>query len=315
ATYTWSGPDGFSSTQQNPTVTMPGTYSVAVMFANGCRNGAVVMVTRDECEKKCPELITNCPADITVDCAADYSPEALGGMPTFRTTIQTPDNKCAPVKNHGWWDETLSACPFVVRRTFWAVSMDGEVDFCEQLITVVDETGPIIMGIPESDGTVLCRDLAYHHLPTVWAFDECTETAMYATHSSVQHGDESDGSYSVIHTWTATDYCGNTSTANWTLFVNCAPNGGSCQKMNVSASPNPFRNECVIALEAKESGTAVVTITDMQGRIITEAYNGPVHMGETKRITFSPDRVGTGAFLYRVQMNGEQTHGRLMHQP
>jgi hypothetical protein len=314
-TYSWTGPNGYAGVDQYPEVAEPGIYVVVVTTANGCSGSTSVVVTREDCgEKECPALITNCPADITVDCAADYSPEGLGGMPTFRTEVDGGDKKCMPVKNHGWWDETLSACPFVIRRTFWAVDLSGDVAFCEQTITVVDETGPVIMGIPEVDGITYCDELEYYHLPTVWAFDECTESAMEATVSSVQNGDEKDGAYSITYTWTATDYCGNSSAATWTLFVQCGKPGQG-KKLEVSASPNPFRNECVISLQAKETGTAVVTITDMQGRWISEAYNGPVYAGETTRVVFSPEKVGTGAFLYHVRMDGEQTHGRLMHQP
>lgn len=47
--YFWSGPGGFSNTSQNPTITnaqsaASGTYSVKVTDANGCRNGANVVV-------------------------------------------------------------------------------------------------------------------------------------------------------------------------------------------------------------------------------------------------------------------------------
>jgi gliding motility-associated-like protein len=48
--YVWSGPDNFSSTQQNPNITnsaanMSGTYSVIVVDANGCVNKGTAQVT------------------------------------------------------------------------------------------------------------------------------------------------------------------------------------------------------------------------------------------------------------------------------
>ncbi|GIV42683.1 MAG: hypothetical protein KatS3mg034_1993 [Vicingaceae bacterium] len=50
ATYSWSGPNGFTSTQQNPsitnaTTTASGTYTVTVTGANGCSNSGSVSVT------------------------------------------------------------------------------------------------------------------------------------------------------------------------------------------------------------------------------------------------------------------------------
>jgi hypothetical protein len=38
ATWQWTGPGGFTSTQQNPTVTVPGNYSVVATAPNGCSN-------------------------------------------------------------------------------------------------------------------------------------------------------------------------------------------------------------------------------------------------------------------------------------
>lgn len=42
--FAWSGPGGFTSTQQNPTVTLPGTYTLTVTAPNGCTNTASAVV-------------------------------------------------------------------------------------------------------------------------------------------------------------------------------------------------------------------------------------------------------------------------------
>lgn len=48
ASFAWSGPSGFSSTVQNPEVTLPGTYTVTVTNgANGCTNTAVATVNQN----------------------------------------------------------------------------------------------------------------------------------------------------------------------------------------------------------------------------------------------------------------------------
>jgi hypothetical protein len=47
-TFTWSGPGGFSSSQQNPTVNAPGIYTVVVRDGNtGCTNSAIAVVQAD----------------------------------------------------------------------------------------------------------------------------------------------------------------------------------------------------------------------------------------------------------------------------
>ncbi|MCC6578587.1 MAG: SBBP repeat-containing protein, partial [Flavobacteriales bacterium] len=45
--YSWSGPGGFSSTDQNPTVCVPGTYTLVVTGTNGCTSTATAEVLED----------------------------------------------------------------------------------------------------------------------------------------------------------------------------------------------------------------------------------------------------------------------------
>ncbi len=45
ATFIWTGPDGFTSSLQNPTVTLPGTYVLMVSAPNGCTSTATAVVT------------------------------------------------------------------------------------------------------------------------------------------------------------------------------------------------------------------------------------------------------------------------------
>lgn len=52
-TYLWTGPGTFSSSQQNPTVTAVGTYTVVVTAKNGCTNSISVEVAPD---KNAPQI-------------------------------------------------------------------------------------------------------------------------------------------------------------------------------------------------------------------------------------------------------------------
>ena len=47
STYSWTGPGGFSSAAQNPSVMEPGTYTVTATAANGCSSQLAVMVIED----------------------------------------------------------------------------------------------------------------------------------------------------------------------------------------------------------------------------------------------------------------------------
>ena len=45
--FSWTGPNGFTSNDENPTVTMPGIYTLVVSGSNGCSSSATVDVTGD----------------------------------------------------------------------------------------------------------------------------------------------------------------------------------------------------------------------------------------------------------------------------
>ena len=46
-TYSWTGPGGFSSTEQSPTVPNPGMYTVVASGTNGCTSTATTIITED----------------------------------------------------------------------------------------------------------------------------------------------------------------------------------------------------------------------------------------------------------------------------
>ncbi|MBL0046066.1 MAG: hypothetical protein IPP33_17245 [Flavobacteriales bacterium] len=47
-TFSWSGPNGFTSTQQNPVVGTAGTYVLTVTGSNGCSSTAQAIVEQDD---------------------------------------------------------------------------------------------------------------------------------------------------------------------------------------------------------------------------------------------------------------------------
>jgi hypothetical protein len=89
----------------------------------------------------------------------------------------------------------------------------------------------------------------------------------------------------------------------------------SAAKMSVSAWPNPFRHESTITLEAEESGHAQVIVTDLQGRVVAELFNGHAEAGAPINLRFQPQERNGGTYLYRVSFGGEVTMGRIIAQP
>ncbi len=94
--YNWSGPNGFSSVQQNPSIVssttlMSGTYSLLVTSASGCTNTAVANVS--VITLPTPSLSSNSPVcatktlNLTASGATTYN---WAGPNGFTSTIQNP---------------------------------------------------------------------------------------------------------------------------------------------------------------------------------------------------------------------------------
>lgn len=93
-TYTWSGPNGYNSSEQNPTISnvatnQAGTYSVAVSQGN-CTNNSSTNVTVNPT----PPPGCNVNTDIQINTDGQRDP-ALGGTPGFVIVAQNVGNQTA----------------------------------------------------------------------------------------------------------------------------------------------------------------------------------------------------------------------------
>jgi predicted RNA-binding protein with TRAM domain len=79
STWGWTGPGGFSSPQQNPVVTAPGTYNLVVTAPNGCSSVATAVVLADV---NGPVIQTAVPVDLT--CTVTQV--------TLSASVQAPGN-------------------------------------------------------------------------------------------------------------------------------------------------------------------------------------------------------------------------------
>ncbi|MBL0043533.1 MAG: T9SS type A sorting domain-containing protein [Flavobacteriales bacterium] len=82
----------------------------------------------------------------------------------------------------------------------------------------------------------------------------------------------------------------------------------------MSVSPNPFRDECVIAFKATKTAKAVLNIIDMNGRPVAEAFNATVTKGQEVRVRFTADQVQRGIYQYSLLIGNEVVTGRLIVQ-
>ena len=166
-----------------------------------CGNTAVRTLTINCVDTTAPEF-TYVPANATVEC--DNVP-AIG--------VATATDNCDTDVTVTVSEVATEGCPYTITRTWVASDNCGNTASASQVLTVVDTTNPILMDVP-SNTTILCTD----SLPnaSVYALDNCDLDVLVTMTQSTQV--LSCGEV-VTRTWTATDNCGNVSTASQMIEV------------------------------------------------------------------------------------------------
>ena len=229
AVATWTPPttsDNCSAVELTSTHTSGSTFSngittVTYTATDDCGNsvtGSFTVTVNCECDT--PPSIA-CPADVT-DCpGGSISPSVTGtaeatnlsgcGTPlvTFVDNVTVPANDCGETTIVRTWTATDS-------------NNSALTSSCNQVITHVDDTNPVITGIPTDIFITLtgsgCSSIATWTIPT--ASDNCTAVNLTSTHDS---GDTfTEGTTTV--TYTASDACANVVSDSFTVTVECLCN-------------------------------------------------------------------------------------------
>jgi gliding motility-associated-like protein len=185
-----------------------GSYSVTRTWTatDACGNTSTKSQTINVQDTTAP-VISQLPAPSTISCPA---------TPEFATATAT--DACASAFTLTFADVTTNgACAgsYAVTRTWTATDACGNTSTASQTINVGDTTAPVIAQLPEAS-TISCP--ATPQFATATAIDACA-SAFTLTFADVTSNGACAGTYSVTRTWTATDACGNTSTASQTINV------------------------------------------------------------------------------------------------
>jgi len=151
-------------------------------------------------------VIASLPAPTTINCPA---------TPSF--TQATATDACDPSVGLTSADVTTPGnCPgnYSVTRTWTATDDCGNTSTASQTINVHDITAPVIASLP-APTTINCP--ATPSFTQATATDAC-DPSVDLTSADVTTPGNCPGNYSVTRTWTATDDCGNTSTASQTIM-------------------------------------------------------------------------------------------------
>ncbi|MBK9985096.1 MAG: hypothetical protein IPP15_22525 [Saprospiraceae bacterium] len=105
---------------------------------------------------------------------------------------------------------------YSVTRTWTATDACGNSSSASQTINVQDVTAPVLAGRVTLPSTIDCPAAPVFAVAT--ATDACG-SAFTLTSADVTTSGDCAGEYSVTRTWTATDACGNSSSASQTINV------------------------------------------------------------------------------------------------
>ncbi|MCK7590411.1 hypothetical protein M0G43_07495, partial [Subsaxibacter sp. CAU 1640] len=240
----------------NPTK-CAGRYSVTRTWTatDECGNSSTASQTI-HVQDVTPPVISQLPGETTIQCPA---------TPQFANS--TASDACDPKVNLTYRDvRTPGDCEgsYSITRTWTARDECGNISTSSQTIHVEDNTAPVISQLPEVS-TIECPSQPEFATPT--ATDAC-DSRPTLTYNDVMTPGECDGEYSVTRTWTATDDCGNSSTASQTINVedNTAP--------VIDALPEASKIECPAQPEFAQA-----TASDLCSEV-TLTYNDVLVPGE-----------------------------------
>ena len=150
-------------------------------------------------------VFTMIPEDYTAECDAEHpmlDAEAMDACGSVSLSLDT--------------DTDYNGCfsSYTITRTWTATDDCGNSSSATQVITIVDTTAPEFTLVPASY-SVECTDEVVYENAT--AADNCAGFSMELATDTVFS--DCDNVYDIVRTWTATDGCGNVSTASQTISV------------------------------------------------------------------------------------------------
>ncbi len=157
-----------------------------------------------------PPLLTGVPADTMVECSE------IPDAPVIGAGVAATDNCDTMVVIQLIVDSLPGNCEneYTLVRIWTAEDDCGNMSRDTQNLFVFDNTPPVLSGIP-NDTTADCRDMIA--MPVVTATDNCD--TLVTIRLDVQQDGPCAHTFGITRIWTATDNCGNSSTASQMIFI------------------------------------------------------------------------------------------------
>ncbi len=151
--------------------------------------------------------LSGVPSDVTVECESVPSAASPTASDNCDATVSIVYNE----------SRTDGSCAdsYTLTRSWTATDECGNSKTETQIITVADNTNPILIGVP-ADITVHCDEIPT--VPTTTATDNC-DADTDIIFSEVQTSGTSSDHYFLTRSWTANDNCNNVITESQTIKV------------------------------------------------------------------------------------------------
>lgn len=112
---------------------------------------------------------------------------------------------------------TVDTGEYTIHRTWTATDCAGHTTMHRQTITVVDTTEPVMSRYPE-DENVPCDCDTFPAPPHIFALDNCFDNVQ-VNYEEIRQNGNSWNDYTLLRTWTASDYADNTAQHTQTIIV------------------------------------------------------------------------------------------------
>ncbi|MEN3322094.1 gliding motility-associated C-terminal domain-containing protein, partial [Mariniflexile soesokkakense] len=227
-----------------------------------------------------PVFVELLPIDATVEC--DQVPTA---------EILTATDNCNSANVDFEEITTAGSCDsnYILTRTWIATDTSENTTTHVQIITVQDTTAPVL-SLPANVSAECSDDLSPIAFGTATATDNCDPSPV-VTYNDVITSGACSGTYTITRTWTATDVCGNISTADQIISTSDT----TAPEFVENTLPGDITVECS-SIPAAETltatdncGTATVTVNDVRTNgdcannyIITRTWTATDECGLTK---------------------------------
>ena len=257
-----------------------GSTTVTFTATDGCGNSSTTVATFTIIDTTAPTA-PNAPADITYECIDDV-PAAANLIASDNcsgeisvTATDTTDN--------------TDPCNIIITRTWTFTDACNNTSSVSQTITVKDTTAPLLT-LPANVSAECSDDLTPIAFGSATATDNCDANPVI-TYNDVRTDGDCSGTFTITRTWTATDACGNVSTADQIISTSDT----TAPEFVETTLPQDITIECN-AIPAAETltandncGTATVTVNDIRTNgscannyIITRTWTATDECGLTK---------------------------------